>query len=306
LKMLIFHIGITGALVIGGFYLDLFPEGSTAGFLSIFFIAAIFGYLSTYFFQKIKPKKYLDKERHSLKDFFTFKGMFGKFILFIFIFSFAHMLVNPFFKVYVLENLSMSYSFYVMVIATSTIGRLISIVHIGKLTDLVGDKKVAVISTAATAFSPFAYLFINDATVWLLFPVHLIIGIAWAGIEVSTLNLLMNYSTKKQRGIRAAQFYMMSAIPMVVAPIAGGLIADNVTLMAFSGIPLVFLIATVLRSVPAFLLLRLKEVRVKKKYSYLDVLKRYAQIDPAKEAKNSMQEIEHLLWHKHHWHKQRR
>lgn len=303
LRMLTFHIGMTGALVIGGVFLDWFPDGETDGFLVIFILAAFFGLLSTFNFQKIHPKPYRDHKDHSLKEFFTFKGMFGKFIFFVFCFSFGHMFAAPFFKVYILEDLALSYTFYVVAMAMSTVGRLISIVHIGKVADVVGDKKVAVIAAFAIVFSPLAYLFIHKPTFWLIIPVQLIIGIAWAGIEISTLNLLLDFSSEKNRGLRAAQYYTVAAVPMVIAPIIGGYVADNISLAGFSGIPLVFLIAVGLRSLPAFLLFRLRNVRAKKRATYLQVFKEVVSINPALEAKRSIKELEHVVRHGHHVHK---
>ncbi len=296
LRTLVESMGVPLAAVIGGIYLDLFPEGDITGFATLFAVALIFGFLASYHFQKVKPQPYKDHVPHSLKEFFTFKGHFGRFLLFCTVFSFGAAIASPFFNVFILENLNKSYTFLVLANSMAAIGRLASMVHWGRVADVVGDLKVAVISSMATALSPLLFMFITPDTAWLVFPVHFLIGVVWAGIEVTTLNLVMDFTTEQERGLRSAQFYMINSIPNVVGPVLGGVIADNLSLGVLSGIPLVFAIAVVIRVISGFVLVPLKEPRVKQHFTYPQVLRRFLEWHPAREARDSLVMIRKVFW----------
>ena len=293
-NMLINSFGSLAALI-GGFYLDFYPKESFVGFLSLFFAGTLFGISTAIPVKNIKEPEFQDHHHHSLREFFSLKGELKVLCYSMFCFNFATMIASPFFTVYMLKNLEMSYRFFVIASIISTITKIIAQPHIGKISDRYGDKPVAIISTMATAFIPLIYFFITKEAIWLIIPAQILSGLAWAGVDISAFNLMLDKSNEKRRGLDIAEYTTFTSIPMVIGPIIGGFIADNVKLI-FTGIPLLFLIAFFLRFIASLTLFHIKETRVKKEYPIMVVFKHFIALHPLKEIEYSFKIIRKRHW----------
>lgn len=274
------------AALIGGFYLDLYPKENLIGFLSLFTTGIIFGIGTSFVVKGIKEPKCLDKHHHSFKEFLSLKKELRQLSYSIICFNFATMIASPFFTVYMLKNLGMSYKFFVIATAIAAITKIISQSHIGKISDKYGDKPVAIISTMATSFVPLIYFFITPENIWLVIPAQIISGLAWAGVDISVFNLMLDKSDIERRSIDIAGYNTLTSIPMILGPIVGGYIADNVKII-YEGISLVFLTAFILRLLSSITLFRIKESRVKKEYSINFVLRHMIALHPLKEIEHT-------------------
>lgn len=259
-NIIIYVVG-TIAFLLGGFYLDLFPKNDLSGFSTMFLISVIFGMASIYFVNKIKEPKMRHNHNH-FREFFGIKKDFKRFYYYTLFFNFAYNLASPFFTVYMLVNLQLSYSNLVILTAASTLARVLTQAHWGKLSDVFGDRPIAIISTAGTALVPLAFMFITPATKWLLIPAELLSGFVWSGVDLSTFNLLLDLTDHEKRAAQAAGYNVVTSIPLMLSPIVGGLFADKANLI-LAGIPLVFAMSFVLRALSALFLVKLKEPRVK-------------------------------------------
>lgn len=274
------------AALIGGFYLDFFPKENLNGFLSLFSVGVVLGVATSFAFNKIKDPRPYDGHRHSLKDFLSLRGELRSLCISAVCFNFATTIASPFFTVYMLKNLEMSYSLFVLATVLSTVTKIVSHPHIGRISDKYGDKPVAIISTMATAFVPLAFFFINKENIWLIIPAQIVSGLAWAGVDLSVFNLLLDKSNIDRRGIDIAEYNTITSVPMIIGPIVGGYIADNIVFIV-SGIPLLFLIAFVLRLISSFTLFYITETRVKKSYQLRIVFRHLVAIHPLKELEHS-------------------
>jgi len=270
------HMVIT---VIAGMYLDLFPENNFAGFSTVFFVGLIFGLATTVVTSRIKEPEYIDHRHHPVKEFFTLRGAFMKFCMFILYFHFATHLASPFFAVYLLKNLDFSYTFFMATVGITSLSKLISHYHFGKILDRFGEKNVLFFGVMGVSLVPLIYLFINDSTKWLVIPTHIISGFAWAGTDQSIFQMLLDYTDKEQRALQVAEYSIISSFPIVIAPILGGVIADNVNWL-LAGIPLVFAISFCLRLSAILFVMRLKEPRDGKHYSAFYVFRRVVGLRP--------------------------
>ncbi len=260
----LFVIGILSMLAFlsGGFILDLFPKESQAGFVIVFTTGIILGLLATGIMAKVREPKARSHDLHSFKDFTReWHGDFGWFLLFSCVFNFAYMLSSPFFTAYMLNDLKMSYSLFVIANALSFIAKVFSQSAFGPMTDRDGDKPVAMICVFGTGLIPLVFLFLHTGNLWLLIPAQILSGIVWAGVELTTFNLLLDVSDKNDRPFQIAEYNVITSIPMVIAPIAGGFLADRASLFGLAGIPLVFGVSMVLRFLSAGLLIPLPERR---------------------------------------------
>ncbi|MEM4336559.1 MAG: MFS transporter [Candidatus Woesearchaeota archaeon] len=260
--------------ILAGFFLELFPKNSPAGFIIIFILGILVSFFSLIFVVSVKEPPYKPK-KEGLKHFFKFKGEYGKFTFFISVFNFAYMVASPFFVVYIIKNLNFSYSFFVLATSISTICRMLFLKPIGKLMDIYGDKPIAIISTFATALVPLSYLlFVKPQTAFLIIPVEIISGIAWAGFDLSSMNLLLDFTEKNNRMLQVARFNAVTSIPMIIAPMLGGFLSEK-SFIFFSGIPLIFALSSIGRALSTIFLFKVKEVRVKKEYPMRIILKSY-------------------------------
>ncbi len=255
-------VGLTGmiATLLAGAYLDLFSKQSYLGFATLFGIGTIIGLWSTKVMAKVKEPEYSDHIHHKIKEFFKVDGQFRKFCWITVAFYFGVNIASPLFSVYMLRNLDLNYTYFVLFGAIATVSRILAQPHFGRITDKFGDKPVALISMLGTALVPLSFIFVTKDTLGLIIPAQIISGVAWAGSDLSMWNLLLDLTQKEKRAMQVAEFNFLTSIPMVVSPVIGGLIADNLKFF-LSGIPLVFAIATVLRVIPVFALARLHETR---------------------------------------------
>ncbi|OYT31693.1 hypothetical protein B6U93_03170 [Candidatus Woesearchaeota archaeon ex4484_78] len=262
------YIGIFGitATTIGGLWLQQFPKQSPTGFAIMFAFGTIIGIISVIILGKIKEPPYKDHEPHKLKEFFTLKGELKKYTLFGLIFNFGYMFASPFFAVYILKNLGVEYEYFGILVAISTLARVISAKTAGKIIDKYGYKKTAMIGVIGTGLIPLVYLIITQQTLWLLIPAQIIAGISWAITDIAVFNLLISIASPEKQAMQIAEYTFYTAIALATAPILGGIISDNIKII-LTGIPLVFAISFILRTGSAILLSKIKEPKAKKEYT---------------------------------------
>ena len=257
-------VGLLGmiAFLAGGFILDLFPKESHAGFSVIFSVGIIFGLLATWIMMKTRGPLYYAHGVHTIKDFAnSCKGDFGRYVAFSCVFNFAYMLASPFFTVYMLSDLKLSYSVFVIANALGLLAKLFANFAFGPISDRDGDKPIAMLCVFGTALIPFSYLFITQQNLWLLIPAQILSGLCWGGVELTTFNLLLDLTDREDRPFQVAEFQTLTSIPLVASPIIGGLLADNVRFIGLGGIPIVFALSAVLRACSVFFLVNIPERR---------------------------------------------
>ncbi|MBW3004899.1 MFS transporter, partial [Candidatus Woesearchaeota archaeon] len=220
-------MGIAGMTVsvMGAAYLDLFPKSSYTGFSTMFLVGVLFGLWSSYLYTKMKEPPYKDKKYHKITEFFKVKGELRKYIYIIMFFNFSFMIAYPFFIVYLLKHIEISYTLMMVSFAVAGIAKILAHPHWGRVSDRIGDKPVAIASIFGTSLVPFLFLFVTKETIWLIFVAQIVSGIVWAGVELSAFNLLLDLS-HQERTMKVAKYVMLTSIPLIAAPIAGGLVAD--------------------------------------------------------------------------------
>lgn len=288
-------MGIAGMTVsvMGAAYLDLFPKTSYTGFSTLFLTGVLFGLWASYLYTKMKEPPNYDKKTHKIEEFFTIKGEFRKYIYIIIFFNFSFMISSPFFIVYMLKNMEMTYTLMMLSFAASGIAKILAHPHWGRVSDKIGDKPVAIASIFGTAIVPFVFLFATKETIWLIFAAQIISGLAWSGVELSTFNLLLDMS-HQHRTVKVAKYTMLTSIPLILAPIIGGLVADKLVFI-LSGIPLVFAISFLLRAISAVLMSAIKEPRVKERHNLGEIITEIAIIHPIQGIGNTISGIKKII-----------
>lgn len=278
-RFLIIGLFSAFATIVGGFFLKLFPKESTLGFSILFFLGAVIGLSNIFILKKADEPDYIDHDHHKLKEFFTLKGDFRRYAFFMFFFNFAFMIGSPFFTVYLIKNLSLSYEFFGIATAIATISKIFANKYIGLVADKIGDKPIMIASAFGIALVPLLYLFATPANVWIIIPAQIISGIFWAGIDLASFNLLLDFSNPKKRAVQIAEFNFICAFPLAIAPVVGGVIVDNYSFF-LRGIPLIFAVTGILRALSPLLLIGIKEPRIPHSYSLVQLFRETLSVLP--------------------------
>jgi len=232
-SMLATIVSFTSGLIIGKF-LDLVP--GIKGFSIVFLLASIFGILDILCFLNVYDppmKSNLDFEGN-IKELFK-KALshpkFSKFLMFAIIWNFALNLAGPFFNIYMLKYLKMSFfeiALYVQLISNLT---TISFVRIwGRIIDKFGNKPVLLISSSVVSFLPLLWLLTTPNNyLFIVIIIQILAGIFWPGIDLGYNNLALNLSPDENRSFYIAVLNFFVAIfGNALAYILGGYIIEDV------------------------------------------------------------------------------
>ncbi|PIN80263.1 hypothetical protein COV11_04415 [Candidatus Woesearchaeota archaeon CG10_big_fil_rev_8_21_14_0_10_30_7] len=261
-------------ILAAGFFIDRMSD-KIFGYNVLFSIALFFGLGSIYYINRLEVKQKPLHKIYHFKDFFKTEGPFRKFLVYSVFFDFAHMICSPFFIVYLLKNVGLSLGTFSLVIMLEALASIFTQKRLGKFSDKYGDKKVHMICLVGAASTPLLYLlFIHPSTVWMLIPVSIINGFTWGGYNLTRRNLLLDVTSTGDREIQIAEYRTLTAFPMFIAPLIGGLIADKLTFV-LSGLPLLFAIAFILRALSGLLIFRVTDMRVRSEKSTVKIFEEF-------------------------------
>jgi MFS family permease len=264
------------SMLTAGLILDSF-EGKNLffGFVIIFGIASIGRFVSFYFLKKQYEPKAVKDEKAYFSFFKFIKKMpsnnFGRFVIFVSLTSFAVAIASPFFSVYMLKDLNLSYLAFTIINLSSLISPIIFLPLIGKISDKFGTVRVIKLSGFLIAFVPLLWIFSifllkfnSFILVAYLFIVELFSGFVWAAFNLTHSNFIYDAVTKSKIILCFTYFSFLNAVGAFFGGIIGGQLSSisSISLFGLSGILLVFLISFILRLIPSILIgSKLKEVR---------------------------------------------
>jgi|GEM_PF-1196262 len=256
----------TLSLLIGGWYLDLFPKTSLVGFSTLFMMGTVLGYASIKTFAKI-PDQGVPSHTFSIRDFWTMDERLKRFTLFAIGFYSAVQLASPFFSVYLLKTLELSYTVFVIANGVQLFTKVVTCTFWGRIADRYGDRIVMVVSSLGIALVPVAYLQMSSSSIVSIILISAYTGWIWAGADLALFNLLLDCTTPENRAMKTALYSTIIAIPQAVTPLLGGWLADHLSIGSWGGIPLIFGAASIVRALAVLPLLGLHEPRAKKEVS---------------------------------------
>ncbi len=156
---------------------------------------------------------------------------FRRLIIFLSSWNFAANLAAPFFVVYMLKTLGYSMAIVIALTTASQLSNLAALSIWGNLIDRFSNKAVLKISaplflacTLAWTFTGLAW--VGPATLYLLLAVHMLMGIATAGVALASGNIAMKLAPAGQATAFLAASSVVSATCAAIAPIIGGFFAD--------------------------------------------------------------------------------
>ena len=135
-------------------------------------------------------------------------------------------IVAPFFAVYMLEQLRLS--FLTVTILTAITGGTMSLVQLywGRLGDHFGAKTVLRAGTYVIAVTPFLWLFVRPGRTWLIVLIQLLAGFGWGAYHLSVTNLVLKLAPQVARPSYLASFGATQGLAEAFAPVLGGFTLD--------------------------------------------------------------------------------
>lgn len=267
------------ATLAGGFFLDhwksLFGPKNLVGFLTVFAVAALLGQFSLWILHKVPDRPRINWGKTAtfgrdlllpLKD-----PNFRSFTLFVTAWNFAANLAVPFFTVYMLEDLRLSYSLVSFFWVLITITNLLSVPWWGRLSDRFGNQPLVYMAAIVAATFPLFYLFTTPTRYFfILLTVNLLAGIFWGGVILCSFNLMLKLAPPEKSSVYVAVHSTFTGLVAAIAPLIGGaltkifapwiLVLGPLTL---HGLHFLFLLSSLLRFASLPLLRPLNEPRAK-------------------------------------------
>jgi len=247
-------VGMTSltSMLISSFLLDYFKTKGLVfvGFAILFFTATMARAYSVHLFKKqYEPKIKFTKGYYF--SFFSFlkrihKDNFGRFTLFIASMKLAVFIASPFFAVYMLRDLGLSYIWFTLITISTIIFTLLSYNLWGRFSDKYGNKELLKIGSVLIPLAPILWTF-SANPYYLIFVPQLIAGIGWAAFTLGANNFIYDISTPERRAITLAYHNLVLGMGVLIGGFIGSILAQYLPEMAINKFLFIFLISGIAR-----------------------------------------------------------
>jgi MFS family permease len=224
---------------IGGVLIDTWnkyvPQHTVFGYSLLFLLSAVIGYIGVYLL-RITPDRPMAPAEKAMPPLALLvaplrEANFRRLIIFLSSWNFAANLAAPFFVVYMLKSLGYSMSTIIALTIASQLSNLAALRLWGALIDRFSNKAVLEISAPLFLVCTLAWTFtgvpwVKPMTLYLLAIIHVLMGVATAGVGLASGNIAMKLSPAGQATAYLAANSVISAAFAAVAPILGGFFAD--------------------------------------------------------------------------------
>jgi MFS family permease len=306
-------VGFFGVItmIVGALILDWVKRlgavyGDVVGFTLIGFgilfilsnIARIWGcvILKKEYEPRLKIRK---KDRSSLRDFLVHcrDTPFGRFSLVAGAFTFVVGISTPYWAVYMLRDLQMSYTWYMAITVSAIVFQLVFLPLLGKFSDRFGNIRLIKTSSIIVGLVPFLWIFsvMIGSDLWvkiyLLIVPAVVGGFAWAGYNLALNNYVYDAVGSRRRGFGLSYMNLLIGIGGFAGAGVGALIAwMNVSFM--NPMLFIFMISGFGRLIVGYYGSQfLHEVRNVKKFSPQFWVKEFA---PAQVLIREIHRVEHM------------
>ncbi|MBI4336155.1 MAG: MFS transporter [Candidatus Omnitrophica bacterium] len=260
---------------LGGFLLSRLQKSNVFfGYGLIFLTALMARIISWHYINKMYEPAFKTRE-DSVFTFFEFvanirRSNFTKFVFYVASMTFSVFLASPFFPVYMLRDIRMSYPTYTLVTMAATITILLAMDRWGKTADVFGNIKVLRICSFFIPIIPVLWLFSSNTFYLIL--VQIFAGFFWSGFNLAASNFIYDTVSPPKRTRCIAYFNVINGSAIFLGAITGGYCARFLPAPFGWRLLTLFLISGVMRMAVALFSFSLKEVRPVKKASGFKLL----------------------------------
>jgi MFS family permease len=239
---------------IAGWFLGVIKDKFT-GFVILFFSAGISRLISGYFISKMEDieTKISPEKAFSYIEFIK-RGQesnFVKYIFFVSLFNFAVFISAPFFSVYMLRELKMTYLEYTIVTLSTALAGLLFLPFWGKTADKIGNVKVIKVTGLLICILPILWIFSKNFFYLIL--INGFAGYVWAGFNLSTVNFIFDVASQETRTRCVGYFNFTNGMFIFLGTMLSGWLATHLpALVNESKLLTLFLLSGILRTVIIF------------------------------------------------------
>jgi MFS family permease len=213
------------ALCLGGALLSLFEQYDRLwlGFTLLFVIAGVCRSFSTFSLAKVTDLP-IHHEEPASRGFLAFLHTgtskdFRHFLLFSGLMHLAVLISGPFFVIYMLQDLHLSYWAYGTWVAAAIVGQFVTLPGWGQFGDRFGNKALLTFTGLLVAFLPMLYLI---GTAWpFLVLVNFLGGVVWAGLSLGLSNYVFDAVRPADRAKAVAVSSTVNAIGWAMGTLVG-------------------------------------------------------------------------------------
>jgi len=239
---------------IAGWFLGVIKDKFT-GFVILFFSAGISRLISGYYISKMEDieTKISPEKAFSYIEFIK-RGQesnFVKYVFFVSLFNFAVFISAPFFSVYMLRELKMTYLEYTIVTLSTALAGLLFLPFWGKTADKIGNVKVIKVTGLLICILPILWIFSKNFFYLIL--INGFAGYVWAGFNLSTVNFIFDVASQETRTRCVGYFNFTNGMFIFLGTMLSGWLATHLpALVNESKLLTLFLLSGILRTVVIF------------------------------------------------------
>jgi len=226
-QMILYLAGMLGGFLVS-FLLDTI--GGFTGFAVVFIMVTVMALLDIACFLKVKDPPF-KKSEENVPFFQIWKEVFlnrnfMRYTIFWAVWIFGVAMPGPFFITFMLEFLKISFVEIAVYVAITNIFIILFGRIWGSIIDRFANRPVLYICSTVIGFLPLVWFAaLPGAHHVPLVIIHILAGMFWGGIELTSANLMMGLSPDKNRSVYIANFSVISSLLGSILPfVAGGLL----------------------------------------------------------------------------------
>ena len=139
--------------------------------------------------------------------------------------------VTTWFSKYAIQSWNMSLGQANTCLTIATAGAIVSYIPIGSIASKIGRRKTIRFGTillASSFFASFVYTMLSDKFSPVLYLLFVLVGIAWAAINVNSLPMVVEMCKGSEVGKFTGLYYTFSMSAQIATPIVAGWLLENV------------------------------------------------------------------------------
>lgn len=250
------------ASVLAGFLLDTAPGKILLIFALIWTLGGLARMSSSFMFFRHHQPQSLTQEGRQVGSFRDFCGQllsssFGNFAL---AYSLIHLAANfsgPFFTLYMLNEMKLSYIRYTCLSQMPTLMTLVSMPLWGRICDRIGYVRPMRLQVTVVLGLPLVWIITRNY--WILMGVQVLAGLTWGGLTLTSFNYTINTLAHQSRLSGLSYLNFFSAVFIFLGTTLGGWIGPMLPSFTNSQLHSIFLFSSLLRIIPVILFQMLPE-----------------------------------------------
>lgn len=225
-------VASVSALAIAGLVLEFADQLGNAywGFVAVFLLAAMARGASTYHLNAMHEPTSKVAVLEVPGDLSLWRRIrqtpLAKFSLFFACMQFAVAISGPYFTLYMLRDLALSYFEFMTITVASVLVQFLTLNRWGRLSDLFGNRLLLITTGSIITIIPSLWL-VSTNYAWLLV-VQAISGLAWAGFTLSSTAFVFDLTPAENRATLFAAHNILAAFAVFLGAGTGALLAGIV------------------------------------------------------------------------------